>query len=69
MKRYELLKDSLTSEWETTQQIGRRLGLHWAPGATHGELHELRTDLFRLHLTGAVEHEPKHNGHRWRLAR
>ena len=54
-------------EWRTTPQIGRAMGLEWAPGS-HG-LRRLRDTLYALWLVKRVELEPRHNGHRWRLAR
>jgi hypothetical protein len=61
-----LVLDALTDEWRTTPEIAKSLDVKWEPGE-HGDLDEVREDLYRLWLRGLIEQEPTHNGHRWRL--
>ena len=66
--RQQLVRDELTEEWQTTQEIATRLGVEWRPGEK-GDLQEVRRDLYVLFVRGDAEIEPRHNGHAWRLKR
>ncbi len=64
--RQNLVLDEVTEVWQTTPEIAGRLGVEWIAGG-HGDLDEVRDDLYRLVLRGLAEQDPAHNGHRWRL--
>jgi hypothetical protein len=65
--RLSLVRQELSDKWRTTPEIARALGIEWTPGS-HGDLDEVRADLYRLQLRGEAEIDVTARPLRWRLS-
>src|SRR5688572_14837840 len=62
-----MVLSALTPDWQRTQDVARKLDCEWTAGGH--QLRPVRDMLYALHTFAPeyVEHQPRRNGHLWRL--